>query len=222
MRPSSEWVYQQLFELNNINLDGKILLDIGGGNAGIGFYFYKELKKYYCVDSYEGDGNPKDNYEKVLNKIDQDNIENMIIEKMRLKSFKEKNTKTHFDIIILSNSLHHIFKRPVEDSELNNFFSIVISLLKDNGILLIKESLPINLSQVFPKLNVDNVLWTDKFYPSFWLKPLKIDSTFSKISYNYQIPYKFKSIYPILKYFKLFRFFSSYISSSSYIIKAQK
>ena len=33
--------------LCNINLDGKILLDIGGGNAGIGFYFYKELNQSF-------------------------------------------------------------------------------------------------------------------------------------------------------------------------------
>ena len=104
----------------------------------------------------------------------------MYIKKETLQSFVTKNPNLKFDIVLLSNSLHHIFKQPVNTSELNSFFDIIFSLINDDGVLLVKESLPINLSQFIPRLNVDNVYWRDKFYPKFWLKPIHSSSLFSQ------------------------------------------
>ena len=53
---SDKWAYYQLF--NDIDLEGKKLLDIGGGKATAGFYYSSKLSKYVCVDPYEGHGNP--------------------------------------------------------------------------------------------------------------------------------------------------------------------
>jgi len=222
IKKSALWVFEQLFDKNNIDLKNKVLLDIGGGSAGLGFYYSSILNQYYCVDPYQGNGNPKENYNNALKKIQSNNISNMKILKMDLETFKKKNHEVKFDIVLLSNSLHHIFKNPVNKIDLDNFFNIVESLLKSGGVLLIKESLPINLSQIFPKLNVDGVLWSDKFYPSFWLKVIEENNTYQKINCHYQVPFKLKLFFPIIKFSNILRMISAYISSSSYIIKAYK
>ena len=130
IKKSALWVFEQLFDKNNINLKNKVLLDIGGGSAGFGFYYSSILSEYYCVDAYQGNGNPK--------------------------------------------------------------------------------------------LNVDGVLWSDKFYPNFWLKVVEENNTYHKINCHYQVPFKLKLFFPIIRFSNILRIISAYISSSSYIIKAYK
>ena len=76
---SQKWGYYQLF--SGIGIEGKKLLDIGGGKATAGFLFSSRLKKYVCVDSYEGHGNPKENFNIVLKMIRDRDIKNMEIKK---------------------------------------------------------------------------------------------------------------------------------------------
>ena len=69
---SEKWGYYQLF--SGIGIEGKKLLDIGGGKATVGFLFSSRLKKYVCVDPYEGTGNPEENFNLVTNLVKEKNI----------------------------------------------------------------------------------------------------------------------------------------------------
>lgn len=218
---SDKWAYSQLF--NNIDLKGKRLLDIGGGRAIIGFYYSDKLGSYVCVDPYEGRGNPKENLELALKTIQDKDINNMEIKRMTLDKFYTDKTKNIFDIVLISNVLHHIFPKQTLLSFVIEYFNLVAKFLKaPGGLLLIKEVMPVNISQWLWFLNKDNVNFSTKQFPSFWLKALKETNLFNNFIYEYYVPYKVRFFYSVIKNLKLIKFSTSLISTSSYIIRAQR
>lgn len=221
IRESDKWAYYQLF--NDIDLEGKKLLDIGGGKATVGFYYSSKLGKYVCVDSYEGHGNPKENFNIVLKMIRDRDIKNMEIKKMDLKKFHKENSRNKFDIVLISNVLHHIFPSPALLNNVVEYLNLAARFLKaPGGLLLIREVMPINISQVICFLNKNNVNFSTKQFPSFWLRAINETNFFNNFIYKYHIPFKLRLSYSFIKNLKLVRFLASLISTSSYIIKAQR
>ncbi|UCC96027.1 MAG: class I SAM-dependent methyltransferase, partial [Candidatus Omnitrophota bacterium] len=104
---STVWAYQQMFD--NIDLGEKDLLDVGGGKAIAGFLYGKSLRHYVCIDTYQGRGNPSENFQITQNKIKSENIRNMEITRMDLEGFYKHNSGRTFEIVLASNVLHHIF-----------------------------------------------------------------------------------------------------------------
>ena len=221
IRESDKWAYYQLF--NDIDLEGKKFLDIGGGKATVGFYYSSKLDKYVCVDSYEGHGNPKENLNIVLKMIRDRDTKNMEIKKMDLKEFHKENPKNKFDIVLISNVLHHIFPSPVLLNNVVEYLNLVAKFLKTpGGLLLIREVMPINISQVIHSLNKDSVNFSTKQFPGFWLRAIKETDFFNYFFYQYHVPFKLRLFFPVIESLKSVRFLASSMSNSSYIIRAKR
>ncbi len=218
---SQKWGYNQLF--SGIGIEGKKLLDIGGGKATAGFLFSSRLKKYVCVDPYEGTGNPKENFNLVTNLVKEKNIKNMEIKKMNLEKFYMENSRNIFDIVLLSDVLHHIFPAPALLKNVVEYLNLVARFLKSpGGLLLIREVMPINISQVISSLNKNNVNFSTKQFPGFWLRAIKETDFFNYFFYQYHVPFKLRLFFPVIKGLKSVLFLASSISNSSYIIRAKR
>lgn len=221
IKQSAKWVYQQLF--SKIDLQGKKLLDVGGGKAIVGFYYSNKLSKYVCVDTYEGEGNPKENLDIALRSIRDRNIKNMEIKKMSLEKYYQVNKKNMFDIALISNVLHHIFPSQALFDDVIEYFDLIAKYLKSpGGSLLIIEVFPLNISQVLFFLNKDKVNFSTKKFPSFWIKAIKKTNCFHNITHEYYVPSKLRMIHSTIKNLNFVRFFASTMSTSGYIIKAQR
>jgi len=221
IKQSAKWVYQQLF--GDIELQGKKLLDVGGGKAIVGFYYSSKLNKYVCVDTYEGEGNPKENLDFALRTIGGRNIKNMEIKKISLEKYYQENQKNIFDIVLISNVLHHIFPSQALLDDVIEYFDLIAKYLKSpGGSLLIIEVLPLNISQVLFFLNKDKVNFSTKKFPSFWTKAIKKTNCFHNITYEYHVPSKLRMFHSIIKNLKCARLLTSVMSTSGYIIRAQR
>ena len=221
IKQSARWVYQQLFD--NIELQGKKLLDVGGGKALVGLYYSNKLRKYVCVDTYEGHGNPKKNLDIALRTIGDRNIKNMQIKKKSLEKYYQENQKNIFDIVLISNVLHHIFPAQSRFDDVIAYFNLAAKFLKSpGGSLLIIEVMPLNISQAVPFLNKDKVNFSSKQFPSFWIKAIRKTNSFFNITYAYHVPSKLRMIHSTIKSLKCARFLTSVMSTSGYIIRAQR
>ena len=221
IKASDIWANFQLFR--EIDLKGKTLLDIGGGKALTGFYYSTKLKRYVCVDTYEGHGNPKENFDAAIKAIKDGNIKNMEIMKSSLGKFFSGYTEHGFDIVLLSNVLHHIFPSPARLGDVVEYLYLAAKFLRSpGGLLLIREAMPLNISQLIGHLNKSQVDFSTKRFPNFWLRAIKKTHLFNKRSYEYHVPFKLKSLYPYINNLRLFRLLTSVASTSSYIIRAER
>ena len=174
--------YFQFLELKKyISFKNKTVLDIGCGNGDflILCSFIEKASNCIGLDSAEGKGSEKNTLEIFQQNIDLLNLNNVKYIKSDIFEYSPENKQ--FDIITANFSLHHIIKTTkniLSSQELIKkslvLFNKIYSLLKPNGIFLIKEVSKYNLSRYIPIygkiLKLDNINWKTKHLQSEYIE----------------------------------------------------
>lgn len=127
-------MYQQIIELQQIigNLNGDKVLDIGTGQGDFLKTLLENLNKYEIAFGYDIS---KKSLEAAKINLKDQNV-NFILGDGKQLPFLDNE----FDLITISNSLHHF-------DNIDNMISEAIRVLKVNGILLINEMISNNLTE---------------------------------------------------------------------------
>jgi len=222
--------YFQFVELKkHISFKNKSVLDIGCGNGDflILCSFIEKASNCLGLDSAQGKGSEKNVFKIFQQNINLLNLNNVKYVKSDIFEYDSENKQ--FDIITANFSLHHIIKTTKNILSSQGLikkslvlFNKIYSLLKPNGIFLIKEVSKYNLSRYLPiygkVLNLDNINWKTKHLPSEYVELLK-RAKFKNIRVIYSIPHLIEK-FRLLKFKKLLinPIFNFFFSSTYYII----
>lgn len=176
-----------------ISFTNKSILDIGCGDGKFLILISLLEDPLFCLGLDLG----SNEFLTFKHYINQLNIKNIELKQEDICDFYLDGMK--FDIITANYSLHHIFPstenllksenyKPVFTSLLNK----IHSLLKLNGIFIIKEITGRNLSRYWSsfgnQVGLGGINWNTKHFPNEYIQMLK-KANFKKIGLYYSMPY---------------------------------
>ena len=216
------------YHYTGVKINRLLVIGIGHGHDAILSLLEGYVEKIDGVDPYyANDGNDDDDYKSLLDIIYKLKLNNDVnIYKMTIQDYLEKytNITDQYDMVIIPDTLHHIFvtQSNISSSKYENdcvqLFKIIYKVVKPGGYMCISEAPRYGIIPFLSKYRIikTDVDYTTKQQMSEWINILA-ETNWSYKNYAIYIPYAFKILYKLNKS----KFFS-YIFSSRYLLYYKK
>ncbi len=179
--PLDGFLFHANEQLSGMSLTDKTILEIGCGGGAFSLYMALcgKAKKVVALDEAEGHGYDAKAFKQLQTIIQNHNIPNITAIKSGIHDYAipEKS----FDFIVGNFSLHHaispfgsLFKNEKARNAALSTFKLLLSLLKDNGRVVLREISRINFWRYMPyKWKMSHIDWKGHATLREWLWIMK-------------------------------------------------
>lgn len=217
-----KFIYHTYYGLELEWFKGKRILDVGAG-SGLKTLCYAIFGQANCVtgiDEYRGEGSSAENKGRIRSYVETLDLKNVTIVVDDL--MKHKFKPNEFDVIIATDTLHHIYSNHIRASKSKHVFLRYLKILQKiysyldvDGILCVKELQKYSFSQLVP-IWKNPIYWKDKQMASDWMI-IMAKAGFRDIKLTYYVPYKVRKMKLALN-----NWLANYLLKATYTITARK